>query len=72
MKEILLLGILFSVLLGGCAFITPPLGGGAQASSNVATGEAWYVKNNFFLFFLLSSEVYYCDGKGTCREAQIR
>ncbi len=58
-------------LCSGCATITRPAGGGAEFSSKSATGEAWYVKNRRFII-LLSSDVYPCDGKGTCQRAEIR
>ena len=66
-----LLVTVIAIALSGCALIMPPLGGGAQMSSNDSTGEAWYVKNRYFLFFMLSSNVYHCDGKGTCKEADM-
>ena len=58
--------------VGGCAFITPPSGGGAQMVSSASTDEAWYVKNRYFLGFPTSSDVYYCGGKGTCTKADVR
>jgi len=70
-RNALLLSAL-TVLLGGCSVIAPlrPLaGGGTLPVLSDSTGEAWYVKNQYFLFFVTSSDIYYCDGKGTCRKA---
>ena len=71
---LLLVAALVPVLVG-CSVITPPFGGGAMETKNQATGEAWYVKNSYFWFlflFLTSSDIYYCDGKGTCKEAVVQ
>lgn len=73
-KAILRFAFILSVtsILGGCAFIDYPQGGGVQGVSSASTGEAWYVKNRYFLSFLTSSDVYYCDGKGVCKKASMK
>ena len=67
----LLLVAALAPILGGCAYIAPPFGGGAMGSTG-SNEEAWYVKNRYVLMFLVSSDIYYCDGKGACKKAQIR
>lgn len=36
-------------------------------STPQVTGECWYTKRGFFG----STTVWYCDGKGTCKEAAV-
>ena len=80
LKRIIGVLLLVSALvpvLGGCASrnITPPFGGGAVGASTQSTGEAWYVRNTYYwfvLFFYTSSDIYYCEGKGTCQQAVIK
>ena len=66
-----LVSIVCASLLTGCAsMIQPPRGGGAQMGT---TGDAWFAKNRYIMGLLrVSSRVYYCDGEGICRGAQIR
>jgi hypothetical protein len=64
-----LLGVVGAIALSGCgSFVLPPQGGGLQPGPN---GDAWYVRNTYFIF-PASSNVYYCDGSGVCRKATIR
>jgi hypothetical protein len=66
-----LVSIVCASLLAGCAsVIRPPRGGGVQMGT---TGDAWFAKTRYIMGSLqVSSRVYYCDGGGTCRTAQIR
>ena len=54
--------------LGGCSHIRQPAGGGIMSGVH---GDAWYVRNDRILVFLISSRVYYCDGEGTCTKARL-
>ncbi len=64
-----LLGVTLALLLSGCAsMITYPQGGGVTTGVH---GDAWYVRNEVVIF-PVSSNIYYCDGNGGCRKAEIR
>jgi hypothetical protein len=63
-----------ALLSTGCtsSIITPPYGGGVTTGID---GDAWFVRNNYVILllpFLTSSEIYWCDGEGICKKAQIR
>jgi hypothetical protein len=71
MKKMLKLSALLmavAFLASGCGFVTSSVPG-----LNVATGEAWYTKDKYFLIFPLGTDVYYCkqDAK-TCYKAQYK
>jgi hypothetical protein len=53
-------------LLTGCSFITS-----GQPSTPTVTGEAWYTKTRVFII-PYANQIYYCDGKGVCKEAEIK
>lgn len=57
-----------SSLAGGCAFVSSSTPG-----LTTATGESWYTKDKWFLFFPLGTDIYYCPGGDQkCYRAQIR
>ena len=44
----------------------------AQPGSTVATGEAWYTRDNYFIFYL-GTDIYYCPaGSATCYQAEMK
>ncbi len=62
---VLLLAIVF---VSGCSFVSSH-----TPSSTSVTGEAWYTRQKFVLFFPIGTDVYYCqEGKAVCQEAEIR
>jgi hypothetical protein len=63
MKNFFTIALIAVASLGStaCSFITS-----YQPGATNVTGEAWYVRRGLF-----SSQVFYCDGKGTCKEASV-
>lgn len=61
------LAILLSSILSGCAYVSS-----AIPTSKNATGEAWYSKDKFFLFFYLGTDIYYCPSEDEpCIKAKV-
>ncbi|MBN1612563.1 MAG: hypothetical protein JW940_38390 [Polyangiaceae bacterium] len=50
----------------GCAYVSS-----ANPGMSTATGEAWYTKDTYFIFYL-GTDVYYCPkGGGVCYMAEV-
>jgi ABC-type transport system substrate-binding protein len=69
MKKIALVLVLAAAALGGCTQINS-----AAASRTDVTGEAWHTSVTTLGpgGIPLSFAVYYCDGKGVCKQAQMQ
>jgi hypothetical protein len=71
MKNINTLFAAAAVVLGlassGCSYVTS-----ANPGLTVAGGDAWYTKDNYFIFYL-GTDIYYCPKGGeTCYLAKQR
>lgn len=62
-----ILAMLLALPLGtGCSYVK-----GTVHGDQDATGEAWYIRHDYFLFIKTKMRVYYCPPEGTlCIQAR--